>query len=99
MLFWFFGFPSGVFVLVGSCCSSTGIALEAKRVDMVRESIQQSGRGKHDMLIHAFDLCQSVVPSRRWRREVLQVLVSCLVFRIFTSFQPILVAPCKVHMD
>jgi hypothetical protein len=71
-------------------CSCTGIALEAKRVDMVRESIQQSGRGKHDMLIHAFDLCQSVVPSRRWRREVLQVLVSCLVFRIFTSFQYLL---------
>jgi len=99
LLFCFFGFPSGVLFLLVLVCSCTGIALEAKRVDMERESIQQSGRGKHDMLIHAFDLCQSVVPSRRWRREVLQVLVSCLVFRIFTSFQPILVAPCKVHMD
>jgi 26S proteasome regulatory subunit N2 len=59
----------------GSFEQALGIALEAKRVDMVRESIEQSGSGKNNMLIHAFDLCQSVVSSRAWRREVLQVLV------------------------
>ena len=59
----------------GSFEQALGIALEAKRVDMVRESIEQSGTGKSAMLIHAFDLCQSVVSSRSWRQEVLQVLV------------------------
>lgn len=59
----------------GSYEQALGIALEARRVDMVRASIQQSGSGRSDMLVHAFDLCQSVVSSRTWRREVLTVLV------------------------
>jgi 26S proteasome regulatory subunit N2 len=59
----------------GSYEQALGIALEARRVDMVRASIQQSGSGKSGMLVHAFDLCQSVVSSRTWRREVLTVLV------------------------
>ena len=62
---------------------------------MVRESIQQSGRGKHDMLIHAFDLCQSVVPSRRWRREVLQVLVSASCFVFLPLFNQYLLPHAK----
>jgi len=52
-----------------------GIALESRRVDMVRASIEKSGDARRDMLVHAFDLCQTVVSPRSWRCEVLQVLV------------------------
>ena len=52
-----------------------GIALESRRVDMVRASIEKSGAARRGMLVHAFDLCQTVVSPRSWRREVLQVLV------------------------
>jgi 26S proteasome regulatory subunit N2 len=58
----------------GSYEQALGIAIEARRVDMVREAINRSPR-RTEMLVHAFDLCQSVVTLRSWRREVLGVLV------------------------
>ena len=58
----------------GSYEQALGIAIESRRVDMVRESINRSPR-RNSMLVHAFDLCQSVVTLRSWRREILGVLV------------------------
>lgn len=58
----------------GEYKQALGIALEARRLDIIRTAIQRSGHPE-EMLSYCFQLAQSTVSNREFRQEVLRVLV------------------------
>lgn len=58
----------------GQFKQALGIALECKRLDQVRESVIAAG-GHANFLGYCVELCQTAVPSRAFRSEVLRVIV------------------------
>jgi len=67
-----------------------GIALEARRMDMVKRSIEISG-DVPGMLSYCFELCQKVISNRNFRQTVLRVLVDLYA----TQAEPDFVNMCQ----
>lgn len=59
----------------GEYTQAMGIALEARRLDKVEETIQQAA-DKPALLKYTFDVCQTLVTSRDTRLKVLAILVA-----------------------
>lgn len=59
----------------GEYTQAMGIALEARRLDKVQETIQHAG-DKPAILRYTFDVCQTLVTSRDTRLKVLAILVT-----------------------
>lgn len=59
----------------GEYTQAMGIALEARRLDKVEETIQQAV-DKPALLKYTFDVCQTLVTSRETRLKVLAILVA-----------------------
>eukprot|EP01084_Bolivina_argentea_P099534 178917_1 len=51
-----------------------GIAIECRRIDRVEQAIQLSD-SKSEMLMHCFNLCETVISSRTFRDEILRLIV------------------------
>jgi len=60
---------------IGTYKQALGIALEAHRLDKVKDAITRSGEQLSEMLTHCMAVSQQVVNNRKFRREVFQVLV------------------------
>lgn len=52
-----------------------GIALESRRLDKVREAIEQSGEAMEENLGYTFTIAQEIVKSKDFRTEVLRLLL------------------------
>merc|ERR1712129_177613 len=52
-----------------------GIAIECRRIDQVKQAIELSDN-KSEMLLHCFNLCETVINSRTFRDEILALIVS-----------------------
>ena len=52
-----------------------GIALESRRLDKVKESIEKSGDAMEDNLGYTFNLAQQIVEKKEFRTEVLRLLL------------------------
>lgn len=74
----------------GEYTQAMGIALEARRLDKVEETIQQA-TDKPALLKYTFDVCQTLVTSRDTRLKVLAILVA--MHRLLA--EPDHVAVCK----
>ncbi|CAM9153706.1 unnamed protein product [Pylaiella littoralis] len=59
----------------GEYTQAMGIALEARRLDKVEETIQKA-TDKPALLKYTFDVCQTLVTSRQTRLKVLAILVA-----------------------
>lgn len=59
----------------GEFTQAMGIALEARRLDKVEETIRQA-TDKPALLTYTFDVCQTLVTSRDTRLKVLAILVA-----------------------
>jgi len=58
----------------GDFKQAIGIAIECRRLDRVQQAIELSD-DKEEMLIHCFNLCQTVITSRTFRDELLRLIV------------------------
>lgn len=76
----------------GEYTQAMGIALEARRLDKVKETIQQA-TDKASLLKYTFDVCQTLVSSRETRLQVLRILVA--MYRL--QAEPDYVAVCKCY--
>lgn len=76
----------------GEYTQAMGIALEARRLDKVKETIEQA-TDKASLLKYTFDVCQTLVSSRETRLQVLRILVA--MYRL--QAEPDYVAVCKCY--
>eukprot|EP00742_Colponemidia_sp_Colp-10_P001792 GILJ01001916.1.p1 GENE.GILJ01001916.1~~GILJ01001916.1.p1 ORF type:complete len:980 (-),score=200.10 GILJ01001916.1:129-3032(-) len=80
----------------GEFKQALGIALESRRLDKVEQSIVSASK-MEDMLAYCFDIAQTVVTSREFRRQVLQVLVK--LYRSRPNPDYINVCQCLFFLD
>ena len=59
---------------LGTFKEALGVALEAQRLDKVEDTILKSGSQQPEMLSHCLKVCQTLVPSRKFRLDVMRVL-------------------------
>jgi len=73
-----------------------GVALEARRLDVVEKSVVASGQVK-EMLGHLFKISQSQIDNRTFRHQVLRVLVK--LYRNLEVPDYIAVCQCLLFLD
>ncbi|CAM9505548.1 unnamed protein product, partial [Discosporangium mesarthrocarpum] len=80
----------------GEYTQAMGIALEAKRLDKVKETIQQAS-DKPAILSYTFTVCQTLVTSRDTRLKVLAILVE--MHRAFPDTDFVAVCQCLQFLE
>ena len=77
-----------------------GVALECRRLDKVREAIEQSGDEMEDNLGYTYTIAQENVPSKEFRSEILRLLLIIYQNRSGSGkFDPYKIAKCQFFLQ
>lgn len=77
-----------------------GIAVECRRLDKVREAIEQSGEEMEDNLGYTYNIAQENVQNKEFRTEILRLLLIIYQNRSGSSkFDPYKIAKCQFFLQ